>query len=244
MIEGISPTTYYDKNEKSYHNLLETNINEIFTLETGSYWSPNKLVFIINGYSIPAEIILPILFAILIGLARVVISKTIVKYIIRQRKSQNYLKKLGTQIKFEESTYKFLYYTTVWTWGLAISLPKDWLYDTTLYWKNFPHYFGFSQYLYYACETGFYIYSLFAVQLLDAKRDDWFILVIHHIAALLLLGYSWHWGFQRIGTVVLVLLDCSDVFLELTKIMGYLNGIFFNLAKFFFSITISIMDSN
>jgi len=130
--------------------------------------------------------------------------------------------------------YKFIYYTTVWTWGLAITLPNDWFYDTTLYWKNLPHYFGFNLFLYYACETGFYLYSLFAVQFLDAKRDDWIILIIHHFAAILLLGYSWHWGFQRIGTVVLVLLDCSDVFLELTKIMGYLDGIYFKLAKFIF----------
>lgn len=71
-------------------------------------------------------------------------------------------------------------------------------------------------------ETGFYI-SAVCTQLFDVKRKDFTEMIIHHIATLTLLVFSWILNFVRIGSLVLVSHDIADVIMEGAKTLRYLG---------------------
>lgn len=72
-------------------------------------------------------------------------------------------------------------------------------------------------------------WSLCVSQFYDNKRKDFWQMFIHHIAAIVLLSLSWVCNMFRIGSLVLVVHDCADIFLEVS-----LN--FFKLLKLFIEI--------
>lgn len=82
-------------------------------------------------------------------------------------------------------------------------------------------------------EMGFY-YSLLITSLFDVRRTDFRQLLFHHFVTILLLSASWMINFIRVGTLVLILHDVSDISLELAKLVRYdeanakyANAIFF-----------------
>ncbi|XP_068899790.1 ceramide synthase 2-like [Tenebrio molitor] len=68
----------------------------------------------------------------------------------------------------------------------------------------------------------FYLSELMGMYF-DVKRKDFWPMFIHHVATVVLLFFAWKCHLFRIFMVALVLLDCSDVLLELSKIMIYLG---------------------
>lgn len=46
---------------------------------------------------------------------------------------------------------------------------------------------------------------------------------VHHIITLLLLSLSWICNLHRVGSLVLVIHDCADIFLEAAKVTKYAN---------------------
>jgi ceramide synthetase len=59
-----------------------------------------------------------------------------------------------------------------------------------------------------------FYWSLAVSQFFDVKRKDFWQMFIHHVAAICLMGFSWMCNLHRIGTLVLLTHDCSDIFLE------------------------------
>lgn len=51
-------------------------------------------------------------------------------------------------------------------------------------------------------------------QAFDVKRKDFWEMFGHHIVTITLLAFSWFCNLTRIGTIVLLLHDCADAFLE------------------------------
>ncbi|KAK3562389.1 hypothetical protein QTP86_033526, partial [Hemibagrus guttatus] len=95
-----------------------------------------------------------------------------------------------------------------------------------------------SQYWYYILEMSFYWSLLFSITF-DVKRKDFKEQIIHHLATLTLLAFSWCGNYIRAGTLVMLVHDASDVFLESAKIFNYAkwektcNGIFVLFAVVF-----------
>jgi ceramide synthetase len=56
---------------------------------------------------------------------------------------------------------------------------------------------------------------------LQVRRKDWLESMIHHIATVILLAYSYWVNFTRIGVMVLLLHDVGDIFLEAAKLARY-----------------------
>uniref|UniRef100_A0A3Q2UM55 Ceramide synthase 3 n=1 Tax=Fundulus heteroclitus TaxID=8078 RepID=A0A3Q2UM55_FUNHE len=77
-----------------------------------------------------------------------------------------------------------------------------------------------SQYWYYILEMSFYGCLLCSVAF-DVKRKDFKEQIIHHLATLILLSFSWCANFIRVGTLVMLVHDASDVLLESAKLFNY-----------------------
>uniref|UniRef100_A0A672SGW1 Ceramide synthase 3 n=1 Tax=Sinocyclocheilus grahami TaxID=75366 RepID=A0A672SGW1_SINGR len=95
-----------------------------------------------------------------------------------------------------------------------------------------------SQYWYYILEMSFY-FSLVLRITFDVKRKDFKEQIIHHWATLTLLAFSWCGNYIRVGTLVMLIHDSSDILLESAKIFNYAkwestcNGIFVVFAAVF-----------
>ncbi|XP_029290160.1 ceramide synthase 2 [Cottoperca gobio] len=103
---------------------------------------------------------------------------------------------------------------------LAVNM-KPWLYNLKEVWAGFPKQSMLpSQYYYYLLEMGFYL-SLLLSLTFDVKRKDFKEQVIHHIATLTLLSFSWISNYIRIGTLVMAVHDSADILLEGAKVFNY-----------------------
>lgn len=61
-----------------------------------------------------------------------------------------------------------------------------------------------------------FYWSLTASQFFDVKRKDFWQMFVHHIVTLLLMSLSWICNLHRVGSLVLVVHDCADIFLEVS----------------------------
>ncbi|XP_061077891.1 ceramide synthase 2-like [Conger conger] len=136
----------------------------------------------------------------------------------RQRRNQD---RPGILKKFKEASWRFIFYLLACIGGLIALYDKPWFYDTREVWVGFPKQSMLaSQYWYYIIEMSFYWSLLFSVAS-DVKRKDFKEQIIHHLATLTLLAFSWCANYIRIGTMVMLVHDISDVLLESGKLFNY-----------------------
>uniref|UniRef100_A0A673KA60 Ceramide synthase 2-like n=1 Tax=Sinocyclocheilus rhinocerous TaxID=307959 RepID=A0A673KA60_9TELE len=116
---------------------------------------------------------------------------------------------------------------------------KPWFYNLREVWNGYPRQSVLdSQYWYYILEMSFY-FSLVLRITFDVKRKDFKEQIIHHWATLTLLAFSWCGNYIRVGTLVMLIHDSSDILLESAKIFNYAkwestcNGIFVVFAAVF-----------
>ena len=69
-------------------------------------------------------------------------------------------------------------------------------------------------------EMAFY-WSVFLTQFSDVKRKDFWEMFVHHLATLALLVFSWTNQMHRMGSLVLLVHDLSDHWMELAKLFHY-----------------------
>ncbi|XP_053155830.1 ceramide synthase 4-like isoform X2 [Hemicordylus capensis] len=108
--------------------------------------------------------------------------------------------------KFCEASWRTTFYLTSFCTGLAT------LYDPLLY----------STFGYYMLELSFYC-SLVITLPFDVKRKDFYEQIVHHAITISLISFSYCANYIRIGTLVMIIHDASDCFLEPTKIFNYLK---------------------
>uniref|UniRef100_A0A4W4F7H9 TLC domain-containing protein n=1 Tax=Electrophorus electricus TaxID=8005 RepID=A0A4W4F7H9_ELEEL len=105
--------------------------------------------------------------------------------------------------KFCEASWRFVFYLIAFAAGLAALIP---LADT--------------HYWYYMLELSFY-WSLLLCVSVDVKRKDFREQIIHHIATIVLMGFSYSGNYVRVGTLVMLVHDSSDFLLESAKMFNY-----------------------
>ncbi|KAM9317835.1 ceramide synthase 2 [Pholidichthys leucotaenia] len=136
----------------------------------------------------------------------------------RRRRGQD---RPGVLKKFKEASWRFVFYLSAFIGGLVALHDKEWLYNTKEVWTGFPKQSMLdSQYWYYILEMSFYGCLLFSVAF-DVKRKDFKEQIVHHLATLLLLSFSWCVNYIRVGTLVMLVHDTSDVLLESAKLFNY-----------------------
>ncbi|XP_063804136.1 ceramide synthase 2 isoform X2 [Pseudophryne corroboree] len=136
----------------------------------------------------------------------------------RRRRNQD---RPSLQKKFREASWRFTFYLIAFIAGMAVLIDKPWFYDLGEVYKGFPKQSMLpSQYWYYMIELGFYWSLLFRIAF-DVKRKDFKEQVIHHVATILLISFSWCANYIRVGTLVLAIHDSSDFLLESAKMFNY-----------------------
>ncbi|XP_029910553.1 ceramide synthase 2 [Myripristis murdjan] len=136
----------------------------------------------------------------------------------RRRRNQE---RPGLRKRFCEASWRCVFYLFAFIGGVVALYDKPWLYNLREVWAGFPKQSMLpSQYWYYLLEMGFYL-SLLLRLTADVKRKDFKEQVIHHIATLTLLGFSWISNYIRIGTLVMAVHDSADILLEGAKIFNY-----------------------
>ena len=83
----------------------------------------------------------------------------------------------------------------------------------------------------YMAELAFY-WGLLGTQFIDVKRKDFWMMFVHHAATILLMSFSWTCNFFKVGTLVLIIHDVADIFLESAKLCKY--GGAKNMSEFLF----------
>ncbi len=126
--------------------------------------------------------------------------------------------------KFAESAWKALCYGMLYSLGWAVLWDKDWFWHITACWHRYPlgHDVTPGVYAYYMAELGFY-FSLLLSQFSDVRRSDFWEMFAHHVATIALLALSWTCNLFRVGTLVIWVHDCADVFLESAKMLKYVG---------------------
>eukprot|EP00051_Salpingoeca_urceolata_P005062 m.70067 g.70067 ORF g.70067 m.70067 type:complete len:294 (-) comp14034_c0_seq1:192-1073(-) len=122
--------------------------------------------------------------------------------------------------KFGESTWKFVYYTTGFLMCLYIVQENDYWPKSANCWRDVETR-SLNLQGYYIWELSFYVSSLFAHVLFEVERKDYWPMFFHHIVTILLIGFSYLYGYHGIGMLVLMCHDASDVFLEGAKLFRY-----------------------
>ncbi|KAI8117872.1 Ceramide synthase 6 [Lucilia cuprina] len=138
----------------------------------------------------------------------------------RLRRAQD---KPSTLTKFCENTWRCIYYTYSFIFGVIVLWDKPWFWDVKSCWYGYPHQSVSSDiWWYYMISMAFY-WSLTVTQFVDVKRKDFWQMFIHHMVTLLLMSLSWICNLHRVGSLVLVIHDCADIFLEAAKLTKYAN---------------------
>ncbi|XP_028282940.1 ceramide synthase 2-like [Parambassis ranga] len=123
--------------------------------------------------------------------------------------------------KFGEAAWRFFFYITAFIAGLWCLIDTPWFWDYRECWRQYPvQPMETAHFWYYMLELGFYGSLLLQIPV-DVKRKDFEVQVMHHLATIFLLSFSYCANCIRVGTLVMLLHDSSDILLEPAKMFHY-----------------------
>ncbi|XP_051767048.1 ceramide synthase 4a isoform X2 [Ctenopharyngodon idella] len=137
---------------------------------------------------------------------------------LRQRRNQD---RPSNTRKFCEASWRFVFYLIAFLAGLISLINTPWFWDHRECWSGYPRQgIAEAQYWYYIMELSFYLSLLLCVSV-DIKRKDFKEQIIHHIATIFLIAFSYCANYVRVGTLVMLVHDSSDFLLESAKMFNY-----------------------
>uniref|UniRef100_A0A183BNX6 TLC domain-containing protein n=1 Tax=Globodera pallida TaxID=36090 RepID=A0A183BNX6_GLOPA len=121
-----------------------------------------------------------------------------------------------------ETAWRFTYYAIIWLVGMAVLYNEPQFSSVIECFREWPkHHLPNNVWLYFIVQSGFYLSLLFSLVVFDVRRSDHYEMATHHVATILLLSMSFTINFVRAATLILILHDSADVFLELGKLFRY-----------------------
>ncbi|XP_077975179.1 ceramide synthase 4-like [Styela clava] len=138
---------------------------------------------------------------------RLNINQSDIRIWFRHRRNSD---KPSVQTKFIETRiYKYL--------SLIDACNEPWFWDHAKCWDDFPHQnLDAAIYIHFVIESGYYA-SLVISAPNDIIRKDFWEQIIHHIATLVLIIFSYSLNFVRLGALTMVLHDAADFLLQGAK---------------------------
>lgn len=134
-----------------------------------------------------------------------------------------YVLKMGkkAEIRFTEQSWTFHCCTTSFICGMVIFYKSPYWNDIDNVYRGWPHddlpgYFK----AYYLIEVGFWLQQIFVLNIEEHRKDHYQMLSHHIITCCLMIG-SYYYYYSRIGNLILIIMDCSDIFLTGAKLLKY-----------------------
>jgi hypothetical protein len=131
------------------------------------------------------------------------------------------------KVNFAESLWKTIFYILSFSFAVYIAYDYNMIFDQRNCWNDYGKKPKTSLLIYYYfIELGFYLHSIivyFLFETSDSKKSDTRLILLHHFVTFGLIYGSFVANFERIGIMVLVVHDFSDIFLEGGKVIVYLN---------------------
>lgn len=135
--------------------------------------------------------------------------------------------------KWPESVWKFLVYTVLWSYSYHVVIHsgrhnffqkplhifRDIVFDDGYLSRPIPS----DVHWMYILQLGFYAHSIYGTVRMDVWRKDSYMMLFHHGLTIFLLEFSYLMKYYKIGALVLLIHDLSDVILEFTKLNIYLK---------------------
>ena len=128
--------------------------------------------------------------------------------------------------KFKESLYKMLV-QVAFTVAIFSHRHKPWFGDPKLCYSEcvslpcVDQVTTVSERFIYRLEGAFYFQAIFTLFLWETKRHDRWQIFAHHVATVILIGYSYYLNLLHIGILVLACHEMNDIFLEMAKMARY-----------------------
>ncbi|KAF8545992.1 longevity-assurance protein [Imleria badia] len=117
-------------------------------------------------------------------------------------------------LRFSEQGWSSIDNTANFTFGVYVhrNLPTRVLYPSDV-WLSYPHVplAGLVKF-YYLTQTAFYLHHVLILNA-EARRKDYVQMMAHHIITITLIVGTYACNLTRLGCVIMVLMDCSHVFL-------------------------------
>jgi len=122
--------------------------------------------------------------------------------------------------RFCECLYQGLYYSCAWSLCAYVSWNSEFFYKTHKCWgQPFPdHPITTGAYCLYMLQSSWYFYQMY-VLLMNKPGNDFMEMLIHHIATVALINFSYLTGYWRIGVVVMYCFDFCDIALQFNKVL-------------------------
>jgi len=190
----------------------------------------DSILFKVYQQIVGNVVILTIVLFIIWSLLRLIFINHLFEWLVQYIK-RNHFKPKGKTIpsrqreKLKEAIWFFLYYLITFFWGLFLLWDKEWFWDSAHFWIDLVHHpMPDNIKIYYLSQLAFYICALFFLHNnTREKHKDRLILFIHHVTTIGLVSLSYYFWYWRVGTVVFLLHDFSDIFLESCKIFHYID---------------------
>ncbi|KAM7540130.1 hypothetical protein Aperf_G00000044393 [Anoplocephala perfoliata] len=126
-------------------------------------------------------------------------------------------------VKFVECGWRFSFYFSMFCYGIYCLYKEPFLYDTTYYFRAYPHHqMSLCIFWYYTIEFSNYVTGLIWI-FLEVKRKDFAVMFTHHIVTVTLIIFSFFTNYFRIGSVIMLLHDSADFWLEAAKMFRYVG---------------------
>lgn len=131
--------------------------------------------------------------------------------------------------KFYENLFLAMFYVFSTIFGVYTLLGEEWTWRpftndpeamVTDLFDPFPPAMSPRHRAFYSTQIGFYV-GLLATLFFETRRSDFLEYTLHHVATLSLLFVSATFGVVRLGLVVLILHDFTDIFLHSAKTFHY-----------------------
>ena len=86
-------------------------------------------------------------------------------------------------------------------------------------WAGYPHVpLAGPVKFYYLLQTAFYMHQILVINA-EARRKDHWQMLSHHLITVPLMVASYFYNYTRVGCLIMVLMDCSDIFLPVRGLL-------------------------
>jgi len=183
----------------------------------------------------PFDLSLILLFMNFLFVMRMVFHKILSKYLSKLDLKENEKRNLISSIFYMSAIISSVLF------GEYVTFQESWksnLDDTFVGW---PHVASNNLNLYYNYCICFYMNQLL-IHCTEKRKKDFWLMIVHHLITITLIGASGFGKMQRIGTVIMLRFDPCDILLEAAKILSKMKFKVTSVACFFLFVVLWVVN--